>query len=134
MHKETVSTRKAPAAIGPYSQATATGPLVFCSGQLGLNPETGSIVSGGIAAETTQALDNLSAILEAAGSDRTHVLKTTVFLTDLSQFPAMNGVYESYFPDTPPARSTVQVAALPKGGCVEIEAIAVRKTADSSKV
>lgn len=126
MERTIVSTNKAPAAIGPYNQAVVSGGLVFCSGQLGLDPATGNMVAGGIVQETTQALKNLSAVLEAAGSSCRGVLKTTVFLADLADFRAMNDVYASFFGDAPPARSTVQVAALPKGGRVEIEAIAAR--------
>ncbi len=121
-----VSTEKAPAAIGPYSQAVAAGPYLFCSGQIPLDPATGRLVPGGIEGQTRQVLDNLSAVLAAGGSCLEDVVKTTVFLSDLSDFAAMNGVYAAYFPAAPPARSTVQVAALPKGAAVEIEAIAVR--------
>ena len=121
-----VSTEKAPAAIGPYSQAVVAGPYVFCSGQIPLDPATGGLVPGGIEAQTRQALDNLSAVLAAAGSCLEDVVKTTVFLSDLSDFAAMNGVYAAYFHAAPPARSTVQVAALPKGAALEIEAVAVR--------
>ncbi len=121
-----VSTEKAPAAIGPYSQAVAAGPYLFCSGQIPLDPATGALVSGGIEPQTRRVLDNLSAVLAAAGSCLGDVVKTTVFLSDLSDFAAMNAVYAEYFPEAPPARSTVQVAALPKGAALEIEALAFR--------
>jgi 2-iminobutanoate/2-iminopropanoate deaminase len=125
MDKLTVVTVNAPAAIGPYSQAILAAPLVFCSGQLGLDPVSGELDSGGIAAETRQALANLSAVLEAAGSSMQKVVKTTVFMTDLGEFPRMNEVYATFFGKHPPARSTVQVAALPRRACVEIEAVAL---------
>ncbi len=126
MTRQAVATKQAPAAIGPYSQAIQTGSLVFCSGQLGLDPASGQLATGGIAAETERALENLSAVLTAAGSSMDKVLKTTVFLTDLAEFQAMNEVYSRHFPAPTPARSTIQVAALPRGGRVEIEAIAAR--------
>lgn len=125
MPRQAVVTTDAPSAIGPYSQAVQTSGLVFCSGQLGLNPETGQLVPDGIAAETEMALSNLNAILKAAGSSMDHVVKTTVFLTDLKDFQAMNEIYARHFSNPAPARSTIQVAALPKGGKVEIEAIAL---------
>jgi len=124
--KTCVSTEKAPEAIGPYSQAVAAGSYLFCSGQIPLDPATGGLVPGGIEAQTRQVLDNLSAVLAAAGSCLEDVVKTTVFLSDLSDFAAMNRVYAAYFHSAPPARSTVQVAALPKGAALEIEAVAVR--------
>ncbi len=124
MERNIIATEDAPAAIGPYSQAISTPTLVFCSGQLGLVPASGQLVSGGVIAETRQALENLSAVLNAAGSSLHNVLKTTVFMTNLGDFQSMNEVYGSYFRENPPARSTVQVAALPRGACVEIEAIA----------
>ncbi len=126
MSHERVESPRAPAAVGPYSQAIAAGHLVFCSGQLGLDPATGQLVSGGLAAETDRVLRNLAAVLEAAGASLGTVVKTTVFMTDLSGFKAMNDVYASHFPNPPPARSTLQVAALPRGACVEIEAIALK--------
>jgi len=125
MHREIVVTDKAPAAIGPYSQAVRVGDLVFTAGQVPLNPATGQLVEGGIEHQTRQALTNVSAILEAAGTSLANVVKTTVFLADMGEFKAMNGVYAEFFPDAPPARSTVQVAALPLGARVEIEAIAI---------
>lgn len=119
-----VTTDQAPKAIGPYSVAIKAGPFVFTSGQLGLDPVSGAIVEGGVEAETRQALTNLSHVLEAAGSSLSLVVKTTVFLRDINDFARMNAVYGEFFTQDPPARSAVQVAALPKGGAVEIEAIA----------
>lgn len=116
---------KAPAAIGPYSLGIRSGDLVFVSGTLGMDPETGEFAPGGVEAETRQALLNISNILESGGSSLERVLKTTVFMKDLGEFPAMNEVYGGFFPQDPPARSTIQVAGLPKGAAVEIEAIAV---------
>ncbi|HYM29204.1 MAG TPA: RidA family protein [Steroidobacteraceae bacterium] len=126
MQRTAVSTPTAPAAIGPYSQAIATGELVFASGQVALDPATGTLVAGDVREQTRRALDNLSAVLAAAGSTPALVVKTTVFLTSMADFAAMNEVYATYFPDTPPARSTVAVAELPRGARVEIEAIALR--------
>lgn len=123
-----VATAAAPAAIGPYSQAIQTGTMTFCSGQIGLDPATGTLVAGGIEPETRQVLENLRAVLRAAGLSPADVVKTTVFLTDMAGFPTMNEVYAGFFPVPCPARSTVQVAALPKGACVEIEAIVVRRS------
>lgn len=119
-----VTTDQAPKAIGPYSVAIKAGPFVFTSGQLGLDPVSGAIVEGGVEAETRQALTNLSHVLEAAGSSLSLVVKTTVFLRDINDFSRMNAVYGEFFTQNPPARSAVQVAALPKGGAVEIEAVA----------
>lgn len=126
MERNTVTAMNAPAAIGPYSQAISTDNFVFCSGQLGLDPATGQLVTGGIAAETQQALINLTAVLAAAESSLSKVVKTTIFVTDLGQFSCLNAVYGTFFGEYPPARSTVQVAALPRGACVEIEAVALR--------
>jgi 2-iminobutanoate/2-iminopropanoate deaminase len=123
-NKLIVKTENAPKAIGPYSAATRFGNLVFTAGQLGIDPQTGELVPGGIEAQTRQALTNLKNVLEAAGSSLPQVLKTTVFLQDINQFGQMNGVYGGFFNTDFPARSAVQVAALPKGGAVEIEAIA----------
>ncbi len=120
-----LTSEKAPKAIGPYSIGVQVGELVFTSGQLGLDPATGNIVPGGIEAETHQALRNLAAVLEAAGVGLEDVVKTTVFLRDIQDFAKMNAVYAEYFKENPPARSAIQVAALPKAGAVEIEAIAV---------
>jgi 2-iminobutanoate/2-iminopropanoate deaminase len=124
--KTQIVTDRAPAAIGPYSQAIAAGPYVFCSGQIPLDPDTGQVVFGGIEAQTRQVLENLRAVLEAAGSRLDLVVKTTVYLADMADFSAMNGVYAGYFGDKPPARSTVQAAALPKAVAVEVEAVALR--------
>jgi 2-iminobutanoate/2-iminopropanoate deaminase len=114
-----------PFAGAPYNQAIVAGGLVFCAGQVGLDPATGALAGGGVEAQARRALDNLRAVLEAAGSGIDRVVKTTVFVTDLGDFAAVNGVYAEYFADEPPARSTVQVAALPAGALVEIEAIAL---------
>jgi 2-iminobutanoate/2-iminopropanoate deaminase len=125
--KQIVSTPDAPAAIGPYSQAVRVGDFLYTSGQVGLEPATGVLVEGGIAAQTTRVLENLKAVLEAAGTDLENVVKTTVFLKDMGDFAAMNAIYGKYFvPDgvVAPARSTVEVARLPKDALVEIEAIA----------
>ncbi|RJP19772.1 MAG: RidA family protein [Deltaproteobacteria bacterium] len=122
--RTTVKTEKAPAAIGPYSQAVRCGGFLFCSGQIPLDPATGKIVEGGIAEQTERVLSNLAAVLAAGGSSPASVVKTTVYLTDLSEFPAMNEVYKRFFPGEPPARATVEVSKLPAGARVEIEAVA----------
>lgn len=122
---QAITTDKAPAAIGPYSQATVAGGILFCSGQIPLDPNTGALVSGTIELETTRVMENLRGVLEAAGTDFDHIVKTTIYLTDMSDFPAVNQVYGNYFSSTPPARATIAVAGLPKGARVEIEAIAV---------
>ena len=119
-----VATEGAPSAIGPYSQGVVGGGLVFTAGQIGLDPATGELVPGGIAEQTARALENLRAILEAAGSGMVHVVKTTVFLADMADFTAMNAVYSGAFGEHRPARSTVAVKALPRGARVEIEAVA----------
>jgi 2-iminobutanoate/2-iminopropanoate deaminase len=124
-NKTIVSTEKAPKAIGPYSQAIRTDGFVFAAGQTGLDPATMELVEGGVEAQARQVLINLQNVLAAAGSGMERVVKTTVFLTDMSNFAAMNAVYKEFFPENPPARSTVAVAGLPKGGLVEIEAIAL---------
>ncbi len=124
-----VATERAPRAVGPYSQAVAAGGLVFTAGQVGLEPATGELVAGGVAAETARALENLRAVLAAAGSGLERVVKTTVFLTDMADFAAMNEAYARVFGSHRPARSTVAVAALPRGARVEIEAVAERGTA-----
>ncbi len=124
--KKVVSSADAPAAIGPYSQAIGAGQLLFCSGQLPVVPKTGDLVAQDASAQARQVLENLGAVLKAGGSSYAHVVKTTVFLTDLNDFAAMNSVYSEFFPDAPPARSTIEVAALPKGAKVEIEAIALK--------
>lgn len=119
-----ISTSAAPAAIGPYSQAIEIGNLVFCSGQLPIDPATGAFPEGGIEAQTRQSLKNAAAILEAAGTDMHHVVKTTVFLASMDDFAAMNGVYAEVFAEPFPARSAVAVKTLPKGALVEIECVA----------
>ncbi len=124
-----IQTPAAPPAIGPYSQAIVSGDLIFCSGQIPLDPATGEIVEGGIEEQTHQVLKNLRAVLEAAGSGLEHVLKTTVFLKRMEDFAAMNAVYATYFPAAPPARSTVEVAKLPRDVLVEIECVALVKRA-----
>jgi 2-iminobutanoate/2-iminopropanoate deaminase len=123
--RQVISTPKAPKAIGPYSQAIRTGDFVFAAGQTGLDPSTMELVAGGVEAQARQVLTNLRHVLEAAGSGFNRVVKTTVFLTDMANFAAMNAVYMEFFPENPPARSTVAVAGLPKGGLVEIEAVAL---------
>ncbi len=124
MKREVIRTSRAPAPIGPYNQAlVAEGRVVYTAGQIALVPLTGKIISGDIKAQTKQVLQNLTAILEAAGSDLAHVVKTTVFLKDLREFAAMNEVYGEYFQVEPPARSTVEVARLPKDARVEIELV-----------
>ncbi|MGA2819398.1 MAG: RidA family protein [Anaerolineales bacterium] len=123
MRKAILSDR-APKAIGPYSPAVKFGNLVFTAGQIGIDPQRGELVPGGVEAETRQVMRNLSELLEAAGSSLQKVLKTTVFLKDMAEFGRMNAVYGEFFQDSPPARSTVQVAALPRGAAVEIECIA----------
>jgi 2-iminobutanoate/2-iminopropanoate deaminase len=122
--KKVIEAPQAPSAIGPYSVAIRMGDFVFASGTLGMKPLTGELAPGGIEAETRQALTNLSHVLVAAGSSLDWVVKTTVFMRDLGEFGAMNAVYAEFFSEGPPARSTVQVAALPKNAAVEIEAIA----------
>jgi len=122
---QVISTLHAPAAIGPYSQAIKTGSVIYTSGQLGIDTATGNLAEGGITAQTHQAFRNLIAILEAAGASLNQVVKTTVFLADMADFAAMNGVYAEYFQEPFPARSTIAVKSLPKNGMVEIEAVAV---------
>lgn len=126
MNVQKVETLNAPAAIGPYSQAVRTGDLLFLSGQIPLDPATGAMVPGGIEAQTRQVLANLEAVLQAAGLAYGHLVKTTIFLVDLNDFAVVNQIYGECFAGVvPPARATVQVAALPKGALVEIEGIAV---------
>ncbi len=125
--KTSVSTPSAPAAIGPYSQAVRVGELLYTSGQVALDPATGQLVAGGIQEQTTRVLENLKAVLAAAGTDLSRVFKTVVFLKDMNDFAAMNAIYATYLAPSgavPPARSTVEVARLPKDGLVEIEVIA----------
>ena len=124
MQKEVLTSSKAPKAVGPYSVGIRSGGFLFLSGQLGLDPSTGEFVKGGLEAQTRQALKNISNVLKDAGSDISNVVKTTVFLSDINDFSKMNAVYAEFFEDEPPARSTMQVGALPKLGLVEIEAIA----------
>lgn len=123
--KEIISTENAPGAIGPYSQAVKTGNMVFCSGQIPIDPATGEFVSSEIGKQTEQVLKNLSAVLEAAGSGLNDVVKTTVFLLDMNDFAAMNEVYAQIFGENKPARATVQAAGLPRDARVEIECIAL---------
>ena len=127
MPRQTISTPDAPKAIGPYAQAvSATGRLIFCSGQIPLDPQTGEIVGAGdVREQTERVMQNLAAVLSAAGASFAQVTKTTIFLTDLQDFAAVNEVYAKHVGESPPARATVQVAGLPKGASVEIEAIAV---------
>lgn len=124
--RNVITTDQAPKAIGPYSVAIQTDGLVFCSGQLGLNPATGELVAAEVESQTRQALTNLKHVLEAAGSSLEKVVKTTVFLKDMADFPKMNAIYGEFFSSNPPARSTIAVAGLPKGGLVEIEATALK--------
>jgi len=123
--KKIVSTEKAPKAIGPYSQAIRIEKLVFTSGQIGLDPATMEIVEGGVEAQTRQVLTNLKHVLESADSGMNYVVKTTVFLKNMADFASMNTVYTEFFPENPPARSTVAAAELPKGALVEIECVAL---------
>ncbi|MBI5080400.1 MAG: RidA family protein [Chloroflexi bacterium] len=125
MNKTVVSTDKAPKAIGPYSQAIKVGEFVYTAGQIAIDPATGEIVGGGIEAQTRRVLQNLTEVLKAAGTSMDKVIKTTVFMVNLAEFNKMNAVYTEFFPKDPPARSTVQVAALPKMGVVEIEVVAL---------
>lgn len=123
--KVQIRTETAPQAIGPYSQAIVAQGLVFCSGQIPLDPATGNVVEGGIDEQTHRVLKNLTAVLEAAGSSMAKVLKTTVFLQSMSDFAAMNAIYATYFPAPAPGRSTVEVARLPRNVLVEIECVAL---------
>jgi 2-iminobutanoate/2-iminopropanoate deaminase len=124
MSKRIITTTSAPAAVGPYSQAVQSGDFLFCSGQIPLDPTTGEIVGADVTEQTTRVLENLKGLLESQKLTLNDVVKTTVFLTDLANFQAMNAVYSTYFTSDPPARSTIQVSALPKGASVEIEATA----------
>ena len=123
--KKIISTKEAPAAVGPYSQAVRVGSTVYCAGQIALDPKSGQIVPGDIGAQTRRVLENIAAVLRAESLGFENIVKTTVFLTNLSDFQTVNEIYGSYFKKEPPARSTVQVPALPKGANVEIEVIAV---------
>lgn len=124
MPKTIIVSDRAPAPVAAYAQAVRAGDFVFLSGQLGLDPSTGQMVPGGVEAETRQAIENLSAVLSAASGTLRDLVKVTVYLADMAEFPAFNGVYASYFGDQPPARATVAVAGLPRGARVEIEAVA----------
>jgi 2-iminobutanoate/2-iminopropanoate deaminase len=124
-NREIITTSNAPAAIGPYSQAVRVSNFIYTAGQIPLIPGTGKLVEGGIETQTRQVMQNLAHILEAAGSNLSQVVKTTIFVTDLRDFAKLNEVYGSFFSAAPPARSTVQVAALPLGALLEIEAVAV---------
>lgn len=125
VEREVVETDQAPAPVGPYSQAIRVDSSVFTAGQLGVDPDTGKLAEGGIQEQTRQALQNLAAVLGAAGTSLGNVVKTTVFLADLDHFAAMNQVYAEFFPEGPPARSAIQVARLPLDALIEIEAIAI---------
>jgi 2-iminobutanoate/2-iminopropanoate deaminase len=125
MDRQVIATDKAPAAVGPYSQGIRAGDFIFTAGQLGLVPGTKEFAGPDVESQTRQALENLKAVLEAGSSCLKHVVKTTVFLQDMGEFARMNAVYAEFFPENPPARSAVQVAALPLGGRVEIEAVAM---------
>ena len=131
--KKIISTSEAPAAIGPYSQAVRSGNFLFCSGQIPLDPKSGQIVAGDIAAQTRRVLDNIRAVLKAEGLTFENIVKTTIFPTDLGDFQTVNETYGSYFKQQAPARSTVQVSALPKGAKIEIEVIAVADNGESSE-
>jgi 2-iminobutanoate/2-iminopropanoate deaminase len=126
MKRQIVTTDAAPKAIGPYSQAVWSGEFLFCAGQIPLDPVTGTMVAGGISEQTTRALENIRGVLQSQSLDFGNVVKVTVYLSDLNSFTAMNEVYAKYFTKEPPARSTVQVARLPKDALVEIEVIAAR--------
>jgi len=130
--KKIISTSDAPAAVGPYSQAVRVGSTVYCAGQIPLDPKTGQIVSGDIEVQTRRVMENIGAVLKSEGLSFDNVVKTTIFLMDLGDFQKMNEIYGSYFKQAPPARSTVQVAGLPKGARVEIETIAVADSNGSS--
>ena len=122
--KECISTEKAAGVAGPYSQAVKSGNLIFISGQLPLVPATGTMIAGRIREQTRQALENLAAIVEAAGGSLSSVIRTTLYVTDLNDFGIVNSIYAEFFPEKPPARSTVQVALLPKGALIEVDAVA----------
>jgi 2-iminobutanoate/2-iminopropanoate deaminase len=124
--RESVRTAKAPAAIGPYSQGVLVGDTLYCSGQIALDPETGRLVQGDVEEETTRVLDNLGAVLHAAGMDYAHVVRCTVYLASMDDYAQVNEVYARYFSESPPAREAIQAAALPRGARVEISCVAVR--------
>ena len=125
--KKTINTNNAPAAIGPYSQAVESDNLLFISGQLGISPVTGEFPNNSIESQTEQVMKNIGAILESAGLNYSNIVKTTIFLINMSDFPKVNEIYKKYFSENFPARSTIQVAGLPKGGLIEIETIAIKK-------
>jgi 2-iminobutanoate/2-iminopropanoate deaminase len=133
MNRRSITTNKAPAAVGPYSQGVQGGEFIFTAGQLGILPGTKEFAGPEIESQTRQALENLKAVVEEGGSCLRHVIKTTVFLADMGEFARMNAVYAGFFPEAPPARSAVQVAALPLGGRVEIEAVAIACECEGSK-
>jgi len=130
--KKIISTNEAPAAIGPYSQAVRSGSFLFCSGQIPLDPKSGQIVAGDITAQTGRVMDNIAGLLRAEGLSFDDIVKTTIFLTNLGDFQTVNQIYGSYFKNDPPARSTVQVAALPRGANVEIEVIAAARGSEQT--
>ncbi len=125
MRKKVIQTEKAPKAIGPYSQAIRTDTMVYTAGQIGIDPASGELIAAGVEEQTRQALTNVRNVLEAAGSSMENVVKTTVFLKDMNDFSKMNAIYAEFFGENPPARSTIAVAGLPKGGLVEIETVAL---------
>ncbi len=131
MSKIAISSERAPRAIGPYAQAVKSGDFVFCSGQIALDPQTGELVQGGVEAQTRKVLENLTAVLEAAGASWNEVVRTTIYLIDLGDFAVVNQIYAEAAGASPPARATVQVAALPRGALVEIDAIAHLNTVSS---
>lgn len=124
--KKAIFTDKAPAAVGPYSQAIQLGSMLFCSGQIAINPATNEVMKVGVAEQTQQVMKNIAAVLNAAGMDYSHIVKTTIFLTDMNDFATVNEIYGKHFTGEPPARSTVAVSGLPKGVNVEIEVLAAR--------
>ncbi|MGB9976004.1 RidA family protein [Thermovenabulum sp.] len=126
MEKKIIKTDQAPKAIGPYSQAVMVGDFLFASGQIALDPTTGEMVEGGIEAQATRVMENIKNILAAAGMDFSNVVKSTIFITDINNFAKVNEIYGKYFPENPPARSTIEVSKLPKGALIEIEVIAHR--------
>src|SRR6266487_5642603 len=132
--KKIISTSEAPAAVGPYSQAIRIGNFVFCSGQIPLDPKTGEIVPGDVNAQTRRVMENIAAVLRAEELNFGNIIKTTIFLTNLADFQTVNELYGSYFNSDPPARSTVQVAALPTGAGIEIEVIAVAQSAEGKSI
>lgn len=119
--KKIINTSAAPAPVGPYSQAVQAGPFLFCSGQIAIDPKTNQVVLGSVQEQTELVMKNIEGVLKAAGAGWQHIVKTTIFLTDMQDFPKVNEIYGRYFPENPPARSTVQVAGLPKGVNVEVE-------------